>query len=89
MAAPLRGLGHARFHVLDVIGIPMCMRVDRELLYPVDYGAQIGAEFVPDRMRCHRWGCNAAWDSIFEHRVGPAHVTHEPGPGSEGRTSSP
>jgi hypothetical protein len=60
-AAPLKGLDRARFHVLDSIGIPLCMRIDRQPAHPVDYGSQMGMDFVPESMRCHRWGCIDAW----------------------------
>ncbi len=61
MAARLVAPGLLRFHVLDMVGMPMCMRIDRPPIYPIDHEHQLGRDYVPIDMRCHRWGCIDAW----------------------------
>lgn len=61
MAARLVARGFPRFHGLDMVGMPLCMRIDRPPLYPIDHEHQLGREFVPAELRCHRAGCVEVW----------------------------
>lgn len=61
MSAPLVGAPYPRFHALDEVGMPWCMRPYRPPIYPVDYSNLLGLAFVPAVSRCHRWGCSDRW----------------------------
>ena len=61
MAARLAVSCLPRFHVLDMLGVPCCMPIDRPPIYAVDHDNQLSAAFVPEELRCHRAGCAERW----------------------------
>jgi hypothetical protein len=64
MAAPLHGL--PRFHVIDDRGHPACVPVDHCPIYGTNTYQAISRRFVPDDLRCHRWGCGSMWPPFEE-----------------------